>query len=163
MFDRVINSSLFSIIIPGNIYLFKVNNRNTRKKCEICSKSTIKTPERCHRRTKFEVQNWAPGSQREYHRIKFIRARMFNLNRITRRSFYISNTFFQLRISAVYFCNELSLRCCLCVLNLHKHHLTETLFIFRFSIFVPMSTSWSLYILSMWSIFHYCFHFHYDQ
>ena len=23
----------------GNIYLFKVNNRNTRQKCEICSKS----------------------------------------------------------------------------------------------------------------------------
>ena len=32
--------------IPANIYLFKVNNRNTRKKCEICSKLTIKTPER---------------------------------------------------------------------------------------------------------------------
>ena len=28
---------------PGNIYLFKVNNRKTRKRCEICSKSTIKT------------------------------------------------------------------------------------------------------------------------
>ena len=35
---------------PANIYLFKVNNRNTRKKCEICSKLTIKTPERRHRR-----------------------------------------------------------------------------------------------------------------
>ena len=30
---------------PGNIYLFKVNNRNTRKRCEICSKLVIKTPE----------------------------------------------------------------------------------------------------------------------
>ena len=30
---------------PGNIYLFKVENRNTRKRCEICSK-LIKTPER---------------------------------------------------------------------------------------------------------------------
>ena len=29
--------------IPGNIYLFKVNNRNTRKRSEICSKLTIKT------------------------------------------------------------------------------------------------------------------------
>ena len=29
-----------------NIYLFKVNNRNTRKSYEICSKLTIKTPER---------------------------------------------------------------------------------------------------------------------
>ena len=33
---------------PANIYLFKVNNRNTSKKSEICSKSTIKTPERRH-------------------------------------------------------------------------------------------------------------------
>ena len=31
---------------PANIYLFKVNNKNTRKRCEICSKLTIKTPER---------------------------------------------------------------------------------------------------------------------
>ena len=29
----------------GN-YMFKVNNRNTRTKCEICSKLTIKMPER---------------------------------------------------------------------------------------------------------------------
>ena len=27
-------------------FLFKVNNRNTRTRCEICSKLTIKTPER---------------------------------------------------------------------------------------------------------------------
>ena len=33
-------------IHPANIYLFKVNNRNTRKICKICSKLTIKTPER---------------------------------------------------------------------------------------------------------------------
>ena len=32
----------------GNIYLFKFNNRNTRKKFKICSKLTIKTPERRH-------------------------------------------------------------------------------------------------------------------
>ena len=31
---------------PANIYLFKFNNRNTRKKCKICSKLTIKTLER---------------------------------------------------------------------------------------------------------------------
>ena len=30
---------------PANSYLFKVNNRNTRKRCEICSKLTIKTPD----------------------------------------------------------------------------------------------------------------------
>ena len=35
--------------IPANIHLFKVNNRNTRR-CEICSKLTIKTPERSLRR-----------------------------------------------------------------------------------------------------------------
>ena len=28
---------------PTNIYLFKVNNRNTKKSCEICSKLIIKT------------------------------------------------------------------------------------------------------------------------
>ena len=31
----------------GN-YMFKVNNRNTRTRCEWCSKITIKKPERCH-------------------------------------------------------------------------------------------------------------------
>ena len=31
---------------PANIYLFKVNYRNTRKRCEICSMLTITTPER---------------------------------------------------------------------------------------------------------------------
>ena len=32
----------------ANIYLFKVNNRNARKRCEIFWKLTTKTPERCH-------------------------------------------------------------------------------------------------------------------
>ena len=31
---------------PLNSYLFQVNNRNTRKSCEICLKLTIKQPER---------------------------------------------------------------------------------------------------------------------
>ena len=31
---------------PTSMYLFKVSNKNTRKRCEICSKLTIKTPER---------------------------------------------------------------------------------------------------------------------
>ena len=31
---------------PADSYLFKVNNRNTRTLCEICSKLAIKTPER---------------------------------------------------------------------------------------------------------------------
>ena len=33
---------------PANIYLFKFKNRNTRKRCEVSSKLTIKTPERRH-------------------------------------------------------------------------------------------------------------------
>ena len=33
-------------LFSATIYLFKVNNRNTRKTCEIYSKLTIKTPER---------------------------------------------------------------------------------------------------------------------
>ena len=32
---------------PASIYLLKVYNRNTITKCKICSKLTIKTPERC--------------------------------------------------------------------------------------------------------------------
>ena len=32
--------------IPAGIFLLKVNNRNSRTRCEICSKLTIKTPER---------------------------------------------------------------------------------------------------------------------
>ena len=31
---------------PAGNYMFKVNNRNTRTRCEIYSKLTIKTPER---------------------------------------------------------------------------------------------------------------------
>ena len=60
MFNRVLNTPLqpfrlqsAEIIIifmplnnPANIYLFKVNYRNTRKRCEICSMLTITTPER---------------------------------------------------------------------------------------------------------------------
>ena len=34
--------------LPGNIYLFKVDIRNSRKRCEICPKKTIKTAERRH-------------------------------------------------------------------------------------------------------------------
>ena len=33
---------------PAGTYLLKVNNRNTRTRCEICLKLTIKTPERRH-------------------------------------------------------------------------------------------------------------------
>ena len=33
---------------PVGIYLLKVNNRNTRTRCETCLKLTIKIPERRH-------------------------------------------------------------------------------------------------------------------
>ena len=33
-------------VYTGGIYLLKVNDKNTRKRSEICSKLTIKTPER---------------------------------------------------------------------------------------------------------------------
>ena len=33
---------------PVGNYMFKVNDRNTRTRCEICSKLTIKIPERRH-------------------------------------------------------------------------------------------------------------------
>ena len=36
------------IINPAKIYLFKINNRSTRKRCEICSKLTIETLGRRH-------------------------------------------------------------------------------------------------------------------
>ena len=34
------------MLFPASIYLFKVNNKNARKRCEICSKITTKTLER---------------------------------------------------------------------------------------------------------------------
>ena len=33
------------LLCPASDYLLKVNNRNTKTRCEICSKSTIRTPE----------------------------------------------------------------------------------------------------------------------
>ena len=35
-------------LFPANIYFFKVDNKNTTKRCEVCSKLTIKTPEKHH-------------------------------------------------------------------------------------------------------------------
>ena len=46
---------------PANIYLFKVNNRNTRKSCQICSKLAIRAPERryWHYLSVFVVYIWS--------------------------------------------------------------------------------------------------------
>ena len=38
---------------PVDIYVLKVNNRSTRTRCEICSKLTIKTPERRNGKAQF--------------------------------------------------------------------------------------------------------------
>ena len=35
----------YSSTVPANIYLVKVKNRNTGRRCKICSKMTIKTPD----------------------------------------------------------------------------------------------------------------------
>ena len=39
---------VFSLVFPPNIYLLKVNNRIIRLVSNICSKSTIKTPEQIY-------------------------------------------------------------------------------------------------------------------
>ena len=43
-----IEKDLIKKLSPGGNYKFKVNNRNTRTRCEICSNVTIKTPEQRH-------------------------------------------------------------------------------------------------------------------
>ena len=35
-------------VLSAGIHLLKVNNKNTKTRCEICSKLTVNTPERCH-------------------------------------------------------------------------------------------------------------------
>ena len=41
---RIHNSMSINVNNPAGIYLPKVSNSNTRLRCEICSKLTIKTP-----------------------------------------------------------------------------------------------------------------------
>ena len=45
-------------IDPAGIYLLKVNQRNTKTRCEICSKLTIKTPERHWHRSGVFIVNF---------------------------------------------------------------------------------------------------------
>ena len=47
-FTKICNFCKTITFIKICIYLLKVNNRNIRARCEICSKLTIKTPERRH-------------------------------------------------------------------------------------------------------------------
>ena len=44
-------------VSPIGTYMFKVNFRNTRTRCEICSKLLIKTPERCRRHSGVFIVN----------------------------------------------------------------------------------------------------------
>ena len=46
----------------ANIYLFKVNKINARKRCEICSKLTIKTPKTIKTPTSLTMSWWSPYS-----------------------------------------------------------------------------------------------------
>ena len=56
---------LFWILYPAGIYLLKVNNRNTGIRCEICSKLTVKIPERRHwRRSGIFIINFDHVSHR---------------------------------------------------------------------------------------------------
>ena len=48
--EQCYNKETRTKLIPAGIYLFKVNNRNTRTRYEICSKLAIKTPEPCQSR-----------------------------------------------------------------------------------------------------------------
>ena len=44
--SRSVMMKYVNTINPNGNYMFKVSNRNTRTRCEICSKLTRKTPER---------------------------------------------------------------------------------------------------------------------
>ena len=46
--SKIKDDGMDTRFISAGFYLLKVNNRNTRSKCEICSKLIIKTPERRH-------------------------------------------------------------------------------------------------------------------
>ena len=48
--------------LPRNIYLFKVNGKNTRKRSEIYSNLTVKIPERRRRRSSVFIVNFEYSS-----------------------------------------------------------------------------------------------------
>ena len=57
------HSKIFYLYRPANIYLFKVNKKNTRKKYEICSKLTRKSLERHRRRSSLFIIDFEDISQ----------------------------------------------------------------------------------------------------
>ena len=55
---RVIRKKWLNATIPAGIYLLQVNNRNSRTRCEVCSKLTTKTSERHWRRSGAFIVNF---------------------------------------------------------------------------------------------------------
>ena len=56
---KMIPDDKLHFVYPAGNYMFKVNNRSTRTRCEICSKLIIKTPERRHwRRSSVFIVNF---------------------------------------------------------------------------------------------------------
>ena len=48
MYDPLADHVLILDRFTNSNYMYTVNNRNTRARCEVCSKLTIKTPEGRH-------------------------------------------------------------------------------------------------------------------
>ena len=46
MYEKVLKTLMIFPHYPAGNYMFKVNNGNTRSRSAICSKLTMKTPER---------------------------------------------------------------------------------------------------------------------
>ena len=46
MSEHKVTNHYNGYLFPAGNYMFNVNNRDTRTRCEICSKLTTKTPER---------------------------------------------------------------------------------------------------------------------
>ena len=79
-------------MFPANIYLFKVNNRNSRKRCELGSKLTIKTPARRRRRSGLFIDNSEPISK-PFSSVSIVDFEQVNVCWI-RKSFRESSNFF---------------------------------------------------------------------
>ena len=73
-------------------------------------------------------------------------------------TFYVSNVFFNSASALLNLFMNWAFNVAQVLLNMYKHHHTETLFIF--SVFVSMTKPMSLYVVSMWSISHFYFHFY---
>ena len=84
---------------------------------------------------------------------------MFMIPTIHIHSFFISNAFFNSASVLLNFFHKLSLKCSLGVAYTYNHHHSETLSLF--TLFVSMTRSRSIYVISRLSDFY--LHIHYDQ